>query len=155
MNAAIAPLGLDAGDRSHRIRTGQPVQRRERGAIRRRPERLRITKRMSPVHRATTVNGVVGSRPSCSRTATTSLARSSIAGSGVVGTGPWQVVSAALVLRGALGVDLPLFALAHELLQHRLELGVRTAALPLRWRILQGLDRQVDLAVFLDRLHLG
>ena len=47
-------------------------------------------------------------------------------------------------------VDLALLALAHELLQPRLEVRVRAAAGPRGGGVLQGLDRQVDLAVLLD-----
>src|SRR5207248_2002554 len=46
-------------------------------------------------------------------------------------------------------------ARAHELLQHLLELGVRAAAAGLRRRVLEGLDREVDLAVLLDGEDLG
>src|SRR5205823_3288886 len=63
---------------------------------------------------------------------------------------------AALVFDGALEVDLALLALAHEPLQLLLELGVAVAAVhATRRRILQGLDRQIDLAVLLDRDDLG
>src|SRR5439155_1755352 len=62
----------------------------------------------------------------------------------------------ALVLDGALEVDLALLALAHEALQLLLELRVAVAPVhaPGR-RVLEGLDRQVDLAVLLDRDDLG
>src|SRR5919206_4624626 len=56
----------------------------------------------------------------------------------------------ALVLDRALEVDLALLALPHELLQHRLEPGVRASARPRRRGILQRLDGEVDLAVLLD-----
>ena len=60
-----------------------------------------------------------------------------------------------LVLDGALVVDLSLLGLSHEALQHLLEAGVPPTALHTgRW-ILEGFDRQVDLAVFLDGNHLG
>src|SRR4051794_37683151 len=109
---------------------------------------LRITSGWPTLHRAVTVNGVVGSRPSCSRTIATSLPRSSP----IIGW-TWPAPRRrllALVLDGALVVDLALFALAHELLQARLEVRVRAATRAWRRRILQRLDREVDLAVLLD-----
>src|SRR5918999_6431488 len=64
--------------------------------------------------------------------------------------------SAALVLDRALHVDQALLALTHEALQLLLELGVAAPAPVDAWlRILQGLDREVDLAVLLDRDDLG
>jgi len=55
------------------------------------------------------------------------------------------------VLGGAPEVDLALLALPHELLELLLELLVGAPA-GLPWsRVLEGLDRQVDLAVVLDR----
>ena len=60
-----------------------------------------------------------------------------------------------LVLDGSLVVDQTFLALAHELLEHRLELRVGAPAGPWRRRILQGLDREVDLSVLLDRDDLG
>src|SRR5438093_9268199 len=56
----------------------------------------------------------------------------------------------ALVLDGALEVDLALLALAHELLEHGLEPRVAPPAGARGGRILEGLDREVDLAVLLD-----
>ena len=56
----------------------------------------------------------------------------------------------ALVLDRALVVDQPLLGLAHELLQHLLELGIGPAARSRRCRVLQRLDREIDLAVLLD-----
>ena len=59
------------------------------------------------------------------------------------------------MLDRALDVDQPLFALLHELLQHVLELGVRASAgAAFGGRILQRLDREVDLSVLLDRANL-
>jgi hypothetical protein len=60
----------------------------------------------------------------------------------------------ALVLDGALVVDQVLFARLHELLEHLLELRIRAPALTHGRGILQRLDREVDLAVFLDGLDL-
>src|SRR3954462_6177455 len=57
----------------------------------------------------------------------------------------------ALVLGGAPEVDLALLALAHELLELLLELLVGAPARLARPRVLERLDRQVDLAVVLDR----
>jgi hypothetical protein len=54
------------------------------------------------------------------------------------------------VLDGALEVDLALLALAHELLQPGLEVRVGAPARTRRGRVLERLDRQVDLAVLLD-----
>jgi len=54
------------------------------------------------------------------------------------------------VLDGALEVHLALLALPHELLQPRLEVGVGAAAGAAGRGVLEGLDRQVDLAVLLD-----
>jgi hypothetical protein len=60
------------------------------------------------------------------------------------------------VLDGPLDVDQTLLALFHETLQLLLELGVSVPAVEsARRRILKGLDRQVDLAVFLDGDDLG
>src|SRR5919108_35585 len=102
---------------------------------------FRMTSGCPSEQRATTVNGVVGSRPSCSRTISRSLRRSSpIDGRG----------SLALVLDRALVVDLPLLALAHELLQSRLEVRVAPPPDARRRRVLERLDREIDLAVFLD-----
>ena len=68
------------------------------------------------------------------------------------GQRPAEPALLALVLDGALVVDQALLALPHELLQHLLELRVGTAArAPRGRRVLQRLDREVDLAVFLDR----
>ena len=62
----------------------------------------------------------------------------------------------ALVLGGSPEVDQALLGLAHEALELLLELGVRPAmAVDARLRILQSLDREVDLAVFLDGDDLG
>ena len=65
-------------------------------------------------------------------------------------------LSLSLVLDRALELDLPLFGLPHEPLQLLLELGVpaRATVDARRW-VLQGLDGQVDLAVFLDGDDLG
>jgi len=54
------------------------------------------------------------------------------------------------VLDGALEVDLTLLALPHELLQPGLEVRVGAATRAAGRGVLEGLDRQVDLAVLLD-----
>src|SRR4029453_11107018 len=105
---------------------------------------LRMTRGCPPGQRATTVNGTVGWRPSCSATIRRSLPRSS----------PTAGALLALVFDGALEVHLALLALAHELLQAGLEVRVRAAALTRGRGILQRLDREVDLAVLLDGDHL-
>ncbi len=63
----------------------------------------------------------------------------------------------ALVLDRALVVDQPLLGLTHELLQHLLEFWIGPAPCPRGRRVLECLDREIDLAVLLDgddlRLH--
>ena len=59
------------------------------------------------------------------------------------------------MLDGAPEVDLALLALAHELPELLLELRILRPAHGAIGRILKGLDRQVDLAVVLDRDDLG
>jgi hypothetical protein len=58
------------------------------------------------------------------------------------------------VLDGAPEVDLALLALPHELAELLLELGVLLPPHGALRRVLEGLDRQVDLAVLLDGDHL-
>jgi hypothetical protein len=88
------------------------------------------------------LNSVNGSRPSCSLTWARSEPRSS----------EWL---AALMLDGSPKVDLALLTLSHEPLQLLLEFGVG-APLQGAWcRVLESLDGEIDLPVFLDGHDLG
>ena len=77
LNRAIEPAGLQARDGLDRDSGHVSQYVVGNGAPSASTGALRITSGCPPVQRATTVNGVVGSRPSCSRTAVRSTERSS------------------------------------------------------------------------------